>query len=121
MPFPIPLVLATVIALAIAGIVPVISKARSKIRELHTWFLFGQIRVVVEQGGLPSDQSALLDVLQRSNIDWNSCGMDRGRMYDGWSRPIAVSITHTSLVLRSAGRDGLTDTADDITDRIERR
>ena len=119
LPFRTPYMRTTVIALALAGVAILVSKVRSEVSEAHTRFLFVQIRKVVsEQGTLPN-QSGLLAMLRRSDIDWNSCGIADDRLLDGWHRTVSISATQTSLILRSTGRDGVAATADDITERIE--
>ena len=116
-----PLGLAAVIALAAAGTMTIVSTIRSEIRAVHTRFLFNQIRDIVTRNGLPTDRIALLVALRRADIDWNSCGIERDNLLDGWRRPVQVAIAEASLVIQSAGLDGHLGTDDDIVERIEKK
>ena len=88
------------------------------IRQTHTWWMFNQLEQLWESreqeslrnaAALPNWLSAVA-----GEVDWNTCRLEDGQIFDGWQRPVRVTVSENQLALWSAGADGTWDTVDDV-------
>lgn len=91
----------------------------ARIREAHAHFVIRQITERLDQiddADVPRTPADLIAQLGSAGIDWNSCGIHRGQILDGWGSPIKTTFDGKtgSWAFRSLGRDGRSGTADDI-------
>ncbi len=116
MPFPFPAFGCLTLAVILCGIVlPLVHRARTAAREAHTRFLFTQIEMVWLNADAITNANELMGLLQSAPLDWNSCRLEDGVLYDGWGQPILTRLSNvTNLTLRSRGRDRQFETDDDI-------
>lgn len=130
MPFPDPILPIVLIATLVSGIsmwvINLFSSNFSKIHDTHTHFALSQITERLEEAEdstFPRTTTELLATLRASNIDWNSCGIERGRILDGWGRVIEATFDRTAGIwtFRSAGRDAEMGTEDDIESATNRK
>lgn len=65
---------------------------------------------------VPSTKPALIAILGKRTIDWNGCEMRDGEILDAWKTPIESGYNESGATweFRSAGRDKVFMTADDI-------
>jgi hypothetical protein len=121
MPFPVPFLPLLLIATFAGGIsiwaINLFSSA--KIRETHTHFAIRQATELLDQiddADFPRTAAGLIDRLESSRIDWNSCGIRGEQVLDGWGNPITTSFDNKDGIwsFHSFGKDGKRGTADDI-------
>lgn len=123
MPFPIPLLPTTLIALFVIGIwmwlFNTLSSTYSKVHDIHTHLALSQITErlhEIEDANFPTTETELLTILRASKIDWNSSGIEGDQILDGWGRPITMDYDESAQTwtFRSSGKDAELGTDDDI-------
>jgi len=121
MPFPVPfLPIVLIVAFASAISMWLINHFSSaKIRETQTHFAIRQITErldQIEEADFPRTTADLIDSLESSRIDWNSCGIQGEQILDGWGIPIITTFDKKNerWSFHSFGRDGRSGSADDI-------
>ena len=123
MPFPVPLLPTTLIALFVIGIwmwlFNTLSSTYSKVHDSHTHLALSQITErlhEIEDANFPTTETELLTILRASKIDWNSSGIEGDQILDGWSRPITMDYDESAQTwtFRSSGKDAELGTDDDI-------
>jgi hypothetical protein len=82
-----------------------------------------------DYGQLPADtdNAMLVQILEGDNpkklkfytLDWKKS--KTGQFLDGWGKPLIFKTNDTGLIIRSAGKDGLYYTKDDITQEVQVR
>ena len=87
-----------------------------KIRKAHTGWLFTQLQELIQKADDVRDENTLNQLMSESLIDWNSCKLEGGRVFDGWGHEVQILFDEQVIVWRfqSAGADGSFDTPDDI-------
>ena len=70
----------------------------------------------IEEAAFPTTTTELLETLRASDINWNSCGIERDRILDGWRQAITTTFDGSTGIwtFRSAGKDAKMRTKDDI-------
>jgi hypothetical protein len=109
--------------LLVAAFLIIRVKISPTIFHTHTSFLFSQLEGAY-RSSLASGQSRALSSQEFLNripqwgIDWNSCRLQSGVIYDSWNTPIEIRMEGASIVLRSGGPDRRFNTVDDISSQI---
>jgi hypothetical protein len=123
MPFPDPGLPIVLFAAIVGGLsmwlFNTFSSLSSKSREAQTRFAISQMvghLGDLEEAELPRSSGDLIQTLKGSNIDWNRCRMDAGRILDGWGRPMEAGFDPSTATwtFQSSGKDGTFGTNDDI-------
>lgn len=94
-----------------------------EIRETHTKFLFAQLddsySRFIRTGNKPvASEQSFRDLVAAWTIDWNSCELRDGIIFDSWGTPIQIRTESLTVHLRSAGPDRQFGTRDDIARSI---
>jgi hypothetical protein len=90
--------------------------ARKGVHRTQTDFLLNQINEVAATSNLVRTQSELIQLLEKSHIDWNSCKLTSSEVLDSWGNPLLFDFggIPDQFEMRSAGPDGRMNTKDDI-------
>lgn len=130
MPFPLPGLLIVLIGVPVSAIAMwgfnLFSSISPKLRSTHTRFALSLITERLDEFGetdFPETSKELLAVLRKSNIAWNSCGIEGDKILDGWGQPIQTAFDESSgtWTFRSPGWDSEIGTEDDIEITTERK
>lgn len=121
MPFPVPFLPIILITASASLALPLILNTRNEAKRTHTCFLLNQINEVATTPSLPGSKSELLQLLKRSEIDWNSCKLTSEEVLDSWGTPFQLDFDGMPdhFAIRSAGADKKLKTKDDILRLIE--
>jgi hypothetical protein len=95
----------------------VTGKVREQVKIMKTLDTAGKILVTLDQT-LPSESSPTYDVVSETKKRFPSVRVKNNRLIDDWGAPIDLSVAEVEhnfqIVIRSAGPDGVMQTADDV-------
>lgn len=121
MPYPVPCLGFFVIAVGGFLMARCFLTTKAEANRMQTYFLLNQIKAVAASPFLPGSKPELIQLLKRSNIDWNSCKLTSEEVLDSWGTPFHLDFggIPDRFEMRSAGADKKLDTDDDILRMIE--